>query len=71
MKISFIHMQIVVHLCVNKTNFPMKGFALGLPLKQRRKATQKLPAQISTSQSNPNHFNLIFQVNEALSSGID
>ena len=28
---------------VNKTNFHMKGFALGLALKQRRKATRKLP----------------------------
>ena len=26
---------------MNKTNFPMKGFALGLTLKQRGKATQK------------------------------
>ena len=28
--ISFIHTQILVHLHVNKTNFRMKGFALGL-----------------------------------------
>ena len=28
---------------VNKTNFHMKGFALGLALKQRRKATRKSP----------------------------
>ena len=41
MKISFIPMQILVHLHVNKTNFYMKGFALGLALKQRRKATRK------------------------------
>ena len=33
--ISFIHAQILVHLHVNKTNFHMKGFALGLALKQR------------------------------------
>ena len=26
---------------MNKTNFQMKGFTLGLALKQRRKATQK------------------------------
>ena len=26
---------------MNKTNFPVKGFALGLALKQRRKATRK------------------------------
>ena len=31
------------HLHVNKTNFHMKGFALGLALKQRRKATRKSP----------------------------
>ena len=30
------------NLCVNKTNFHMKDFALGLALKQRRKATRKL-----------------------------
>ena len=30
------------NLCVNRTNFLMKGFALGLALKQRRKATRKL-----------------------------
>ena len=28
---------------VNKTNFHMKGFALGLALKQRRNATRKSP----------------------------
>ena len=28
---------------MNKSNFHMKGLALGLALKQRRKATQKLP----------------------------
>ena len=43
MKISFIHTQSLVHLHVNKTSFHMKGFALGLALKQRRKATRKSP----------------------------
>ena len=43
MEISFIHTQIVVYLHVNKTNFHMEGFALGLALKQRRKATRKSP----------------------------
>ena len=43
MEISFIHTQILVHLHVNKTNFHMKGFTLGLALKQRRKATRKSP----------------------------
>ena len=43
MEISFIHMQILVHLHVNKTNFHTKGFALGLALKQRQKATRKSP----------------------------
>ena len=42
MEISFIHMQILVHLHVNKTNFHMKGFALGLALKQRRNANRLL-----------------------------
>ena len=32
MEISFIHTQILVHLQVNKTNFHMKGFTLGLAL---------------------------------------
>ena len=41
METSFIHTQIWVHLHVNKTNFHMKGFAPGLALKQRRKATRK------------------------------
>ena len=41
MEISFIHTQISVHLHVNKTNIHMKGFALGISLKQRRKATRK------------------------------
>ena len=31
------------NLHVNKTNFHIEGFALGLALKQRRKATWKLP----------------------------
>ena len=43
MEISFIHTQSLVHLHVNKTNFHMKGFTLGLALKQRRKATRKSP----------------------------
>ena len=33
MEISSIHTQIVVHLHVNKTDFHMKDFALGLALK--------------------------------------
>ena len=41
MEISFIHMKMNQHLHVNKTNFHMKGFALGLALKQRWKATRK------------------------------
>ena len=31
------------NLCVNKTDFHMKGFALGLALKQGLKATRKSP----------------------------
>ena len=34
-------MQVLIHLHVNTTNFHIKGFALGLALKQRRKATRK------------------------------
>ena len=45
MEISFIHMQILVHLHVNKTYFRVKGFALGLALKQRRKETRKSPIE--------------------------
>ena len=45
MEISFIHIQIWVHLHVNKTN--LKGFALGLALKQRRKATRRSPIAVS------------------------
>ena len=43
MEISFIHTQISVHLHVNKTNFHVKVFALGLALKQRHKTTRKSP----------------------------
>ena len=46
MEISFIRMQISVHLHVNKTSFHVKGFALGLALKQRRKATRKSPIKV-------------------------
>ena len=34
------------NLRVNKTYFHMKGFALGLALKQKRKATRKSPIEI-------------------------
>ena len=40
-EISFIDTHILVHLHVNKTNFRMKDFALGLALKQRRKTTRQ------------------------------
>ena len=57
------------NLCVNKTDFDVQGFALGLALKQRRKATRKSPIgklvhrtkQSKTKQSNnqpPNHIRL-------------
>ena len=45
MEISFIYMQMNQNLRVNKTNFHLKGFALGLALKQRRKRTRKSPIQ--------------------------
>ena len=53
MEISFIHTQILVQLHVNKTNFHMKGFTLGLALKQRRKVTRKSPVTIKRQV---NHF---------------
>ena len=43
MEISFIHMWILVHLHVNKTNFHMKGFAVGLTSKQGLKTTRNGP----------------------------
>ena len=46
MEISFIHMQ-MTKICMNKTNFHMKCFALGLAFKQRRNATQKSPITFS------------------------
>ena len=39
------------NLHVNKTDFHMKGFALGLALKQRRNATRKSPIR----KSHPEH----------------
>ena len=53
MEISFIDTQILVHLHVNKTNFRMKGFSLGLALKQRRKATRKSPISSGCQQPRP------------------
>ena len=41
MRISFIHMQILVCIRVNKTNVHMKDFTLGLALKQKQKATDQ------------------------------
>ena len=41
MKISIIHMHILVHLHVNKTNFHMRGLALGLALGQMQKVIWK------------------------------
>ena len=46
MEISFIYMQILVHLHVNKTTFHMKGFALPDSLWNRWKATQKWPIEL-------------------------
>ena len=41
MEISFIHTQILVHLHVNKTNFQMKDFPLGLAI-NKNKANSKM-----------------------------
>ena len=54
MEISFIHMQILGHLRVNKTNFHMKGFVLGLALKQKQKATRKSPNDTQNEQETGN-----------------
>ena len=43
MEICFIHTQILVRLHVDKSNFHMKGFILGLALEQRRNVTRKSP----------------------------
>ena len=51
MEISFIHMQILIHVHVNKTKFHLKGFTLRLALKQRRKATQKSPIKQSGNKA--------------------
>ena len=40
------------NLRVNKTDFHMKGFALGLALKQRRKATQKWLHRVPATGTN-------------------
>ena len=43
MEIGFIHMYMNPNLHVNKSNFLMKDFGLGLALKQRQKTTRKSP----------------------------
>ena len=44
MEISFIHtVSRLVQLHVNTTNFHAENFKLGFALKQRRKATRKVP----------------------------
>ena len=48
MEISFIYKELLVHLRVNKTDFHMKGFALGLALKQRRKVTRKVEVRFTS-----------------------
>ena len=47
------------NLCVNKTNFHVKGFALGLTLKQRQKATRKPPISINLVLSDKTIMNFI------------
>ena len=51
------------HLRVNKTSFHMKGFALGLALKQRRKATRKPPIDsLEEAATKTSQFFLQFSV---------
>ena len=45
-KLVLFTRKFLVLLHVNKTDFHMKGFALGLALKQRRKATRKSPIDL-------------------------
>ena len=69
-------MQILVHLHVNKTNFHMKGFALGLALKQRRKATLKSPIllleilstkkYLTTKRNSSADFRMVFWYEKAI-----
>ena len=42
MEISFIHTQSLVHLHVNKTNFHVKGFALGTRFETEAKGNSKI-----------------------------
>ena len=58
MEISFIHMQILVHLHVNKTTFHMEGIAL----EQRQKTTWKLPIKrlIRVCGITPSHTEVLF-----------
>ena len=44
------------NLYLNRTNFHMKGFALGLGLKQRRKATRELPISQSCTGTKSEKF---------------
>ena len=48
------------NLRVNKTNFNMKGFALGLALKQRRKATRKSPIGLVIPKMFGHNFFIFF-----------
>ena len=52
-------MQMLVCLHVNKTNFHMKGFAPGLALKLRRKATRKLPIHLLDAPKEDSVRNLL------------
>ena len=57
MEISFIHMQILVHLHVNKTDFHMKGFVLGLTRGERQLGNRQVIGICLLSQSEPEKHN--------------
>ena len=66
------HWHVNINLRVNKTNFHIEGFALGLALKQRRKATRKSPIRSSAhrwtgvvADSSANHACLIKRSGDA------
>ena len=57
MEISFIHMQILVNLHVNKTDFHMKGFVLGLTRGERQLGNRQVIGICLLSQSEPEKHN--------------
>ena len=59
---KLVHMQFWVHLQVNKLVFYVESFALGLALKQRRKATRKWPIGNKLSEINNRLWYMIYDM---------